>query len=444
MTVPSALATDPLIRAIADGDCEDIVERMNRGCQCVSLDHARLKSELERDPRDGALLATITATRPHLFADSVAFVAERHLDAATALVEAVDRVVSLPGWQSAVLAHAPASARVPCAASGVFLGFDFHLGADGPRLIEINTNAGGGLLNVALARAQRACCAEVVPQAARGQGDPEQVFFEMFVSEWHAVRGDAPLRTIAIVDRDPQSQYLLPEFLLFQRLFERHGLKAWICDPTALQFVDGRLLLEGEEVDLVYNRLTDFSLDEPESAALAAAWQSQAAVITPHPRAHALYADKGNLALLCDDQFLQSLGVDATTRSILVEGIPRTVRVRAEDGDSLWKNRRDLFFKPATGYGSKAAYRGDKLTRSVFANILAGDYIAQALVPPSARRLSVEGVATDLKMDLRVYAYRGAVQLAAARLYRGQTTNFRTPGGGFATVVALPCAQRGA
>ncbi|WP_407277718.1 hypothetical protein U5817_13765 [Aromatoleum evansii] len=444
MTAPSALATDPLIRAIAEGDCEDIVERMNRGCQCVSLDHARLKAELERDPRDGALLATINATRPHLFADSVAFVAERHLDAAAALVEAVDHVVNSAGWQSAALAHAPASARIPCAASGVFLGFDFHLGTDGPRLIEINTNAGGGLLNVALARAQRACCAEVAPLAVRSPGDPERAFFEMFVSEWRSVRGDAPLRTVAIVDREPQSQYLLPEFLLFQRLFERHGLKAWICDPAALQFVDGRLLLDGEEVDLVYNRLTDFSLDEPESAALAAAWKSQAALITPHPRAHALYADKGNLALLCDDQFLQTLGVDAATRGVLVQGIPRTVRVRAEDGDSLWKNRRDLFFKPATGYGSRAAYRGDKLTRSVFANILAGDYIAQALVPPSARRLSVEGVATDLKMDLRVYAYRGAVQLAAARLYRGQTTNFRTPGGGFATVVALPCVQRGA
>lgn len=444
MTATSALARDPLIQAIADGDCDDIVERMNRGCQCVSLDHARLKAELERDPRDGALLATISATRPHLFADSVAFVAERHLDAAAALVEAVERVVSLPGWKSAVLEHAPASARIDCAASGVFLGFDFHLGADGPRLIEINTNAGGGLLNVALARAQRACCAEVAPLASRSDEDPERLFLEMFLAEWRSVRGDAPLRTIAIVDRDPQAQYLLPEFLLFQRLFERHGLKAWICDPAALRFVGGRLLLDGEEVDLVYNRLTDFSFDEPASAALAEAWHAQAAVITPHPRAHALYADKGNLALLCNDGFLQSLGVDAATRSVLVTGIPHTVRVRMDDADSLWKHRRELFFKPATGFGSRAAYRGDKLTRSVFASILAGDYIAQELVPPSARRLSVEGVATDLKMDLRVYAYRGAVQLAAARLYRGQTTNFRTPGGGFATVVALPCAQRGA
>ena len=32
------------------------------------------------------------------------------------------------------------------------------------------------------------------------------------------------------------------------------------------------------------------------------------------------------------------------------------------------------------------------------------------------------------------YVYDGAVQLVAARLYQGQTTNFRTAGGGFAPV----------
>jgi hypothetical protein len=35
--------------------------------------------------------------------------------------------------------------------------------------------------------------------------------------------------------------------------------------------------------------------------------------------------------------------------------------------------------------------------------------------------------------------YRGRVQLISARLYQGQTTNFRTPGGGFAPVLTVPC-----
>ncbi len=47
---------------------------------------------------------------------------------------------------------------------------------------------------------------------------------------------------------------------------------------------------------------------------------------------------------------------------------------------------------------------------------------------------AIDGGETSLKLDLRNYAYDGRVQLVAARLYQGQTTNFRTAGGGFAPV----------
>jgi hypothetical protein len=49
----------------------------------------------------------------------------------------------------------------------------------------------------------------------------------------------------------------------------------------------------------------------------------------------------------------------------------------------------------------------------------------------------VDGVRTRLKFDLRAYTYDGQVQLLTARTYSGQTTNFRTPGGGFAPVFVL-------
>ena len=45
------------------------------------------------------------------------------------------------------------------------------------------------------------------------------------------------------------------------------------------------------------------------------------------------------------------------------------------------------------------------------------------------------GTPIALKADFRNYVYAGKVQLIAARLYQGQTTNFRTPGGGFAPVM---------
>ena len=99
----------------------------------------------------------------------------------------------------------------------------------------------------------------------------------------------------------------------------------------------------------------------------------------------------------------------------------------AKTGDAFWARRKQLFFKPAAGYGSKAAYRGDKLTKRAFEEVLSGGYVAQALVPPSERVVGVEGQRIGLKLDLRNYVYRGRVQLVIARLYQGQTTNFRTP-----------------
>jgi hypothetical protein len=59
------------------------------------------------------------------------------------------------------------------------------------------------------------------------------------------------------------------------------------------------------------------------------------------------------------------------------------------------------------------------------------------LVPPGERLIQVDGVQADLKFDVRAYTYAGKVQLLAARVYSGQTTNFRTQGGGFAPIIVL-------
>lgn len=122
----------------------------------------------------------------------------------------------------------------------------------------------------------------------------------------------------------------------------------------------------------------------------------------------------------------------------MLANIPHTEVVDAAHAERLWSARRDLFFKPAAGYGSRAAYRGDKLTKRVWEDILAGDYVAQAIMLPGQRVTGSQENPGLLKFDIRSYAYDGKVQLTAARLYQGQTTNFRTPGGGFAPVFSLP------
>jgi hypothetical protein len=422
--------------------CIDLARQLNAGCHCASLDRERLEVELERV--SPGFHAMVMDGRPHLFSDSFAFVSGRHVQRMADLIAAIEQVISLPAYRRHVLAWAPAIAGHETALRGVFMGYDFHIGEQGPQLIEINTNAGGGLLNALLARAHQVCCDDVealLPGELAGD-TPEHLFLEMFRAEWARSRRTTSadfLKTIAIVDEAPEGQYLYPEFVLFQRLFEQAGIRTVICDPGTLSFRD-QALWQGEmRIDLVYNRLTDFAFESSSCAALRDAYLADAVRVTPHPQAHALYADKRNLVTLCDDALLATWGVTPTLRDVLRAGIPRTELVLAEHADDLWARRRQLFFKPAAGYGSKAAYRGDKVTRRVFDEILAGNYIAQALVPPSSRTLAPAGTPIELKLDLRNYVYAGHVQLIAARLWQGQTTNFRTPGGGFAPVLEVPC-----
>lgn len=407
--------------------------RFNEECICHCLDPVRMSRALAVP---GFAHEALRETHPHLFSDTRVYVAEAQLRFMARLVAAVERLVQLPAWHERILTHAPAAAHHVPAAAGVFLGYDFHLNGEYPQLIEINTNAGGGLLNAKLLQAQQVDCEHALkgfPEACAVEAD----FVAMFREEWRLSRGARPLKCIAIVDESPENQFLAPEFVFFQRLFESVGIAALIVDPRELRLEGGELRCGERTVDLVYNRLTDFSLDAPPNAVLQQAWLEDAVVLTPHPRAHAVYADKRNLVALSDADWLREIGVAAEDRQVLQAGVPRTVEVTPENADRFWAARRQWFFKPAVGYGGKAAYRGDKLTRRVFSEIIQGRYIAQALVPPSERCVRVDGEVRRLKLDVRNFVYQGCVQLVSARLYQGQTTNFRTHGGGFAAVLAV-------
>jgi hypothetical protein len=113
------------------------------------------------------------------------------------------------------------------------------------------------------------------------------------------------------------------------------------------------------------------------------------------------------------------------------------VLVTNDNSQVLWEARKKLFFKPAGGHGSKAVYRGDKLTNGVWAEIIRGGYVAQDFAAPNERMIKLDGTAERCKTDVRLYTYDGQILLTAARLYQGQTTNFRTPGGGFAPVFII-------
>jgi len=408
---------------------------LNAGCQCVTVEVGVLRAAVEGRLAAVGLPANLAASHPHLFSRTPVFLGAEHARRMAGAVRAVEAAVSLPAYREAALGWAPEIARHDSGARGAFLGFDFHLSADGPKLIEINTNAGGGFLAAMLDDAALVCCGSAVTQA-NGHPAFEQRAVEMLVEELRRAGHSGGPLSIAIVDEAPESQYLHPEFLLAQSALRRAGITAVICDPGELEIKDGILQASGESVDLVYNRLTDFYLEESAHGVLRETYLGGNAVVTPNPRAHALYADKRLLGLLGDAAWLRRAGLDAELAGLLGDVVPATAVVRSEDGTRLWQERKNLFFKPFGGFGSRGAYRGDKLTRRVFEGILRGGYVAQALVPPAERIPAQDGAA--LKFDVRNFAYGGEIQLLAARLWQGQTTNFRSEGGGFAPVIVLP------
>lgn len=411
---------------------------LNAVCACFRPD-----PDAAADAFAGLSEATRAAlrSRPQFFAPEVAFVDHAVVERIVAFLAAMERLVARPEWQRSALADAPPSAR-PSAAAGVMMGYDFHLGPDGPKLIEINTNAGGAALQVLALAAVRACCRaaelwrEETLRLPYTVESARAALIQSFAEDYAAARSGSSLTHLAIVDQEPQRQALFPEFLVYADWFRAHGWTVEILDPSALTLRDDGVHGAEGRIELIYNRLTDFGLEWPSHAVLAAAHREDRVVLTPHPRVHALYADKRRLIELCDARKLRALGVDASDAATIVGMVPETRAVAEFDPARLWAERAQWFFKPARGYGSKAAYRGDKLTRGHFQDILAQatDYVAQRVVPPSTRHARLGAGQQVLKWDLRAYAYRGRLLLLGARLYQGQTTNFRTPGGGFAPV----------
>jgi len=409
-------------------------EILNRDCGCEVTDIAALHRDFERG-LGSELAASLSQSHPHLFSTMPVFIDAAHLRDMQALVDAVQAVSKLPGYRDRALADAPDIAQTHTAAHGVFTAFDFHITPAGPRLIEINTNAGGALLNAAARRSQPPCCPDLEERfRAQPAADAlEDTFVGMFRREWQLERGDLPLRTIAIVDEDPPRQYLYPEFLLFRELLQSHGLDACVVEARELEAGPDGLSHRGQQIDLVYNRLTDFYFERPEHSNLRRAYQEGSAVVTPHPRAHALLANKRNLVMLSDAGFLASLELEPAHLANLLRMVPGTVSVGNAD-EQWWADRKRWFFKPVDGYGGRGAYRGDKMTRRVFATLGQGRYVAQELTPPGERSRMRAATREAFKVDVRAYAYDGAIQLVAARLYQGQTTNFRSAGGGFAPI----------
>ena len=144
-------------------------EALHRDCFCVAVDPGAVREQLTSLLDATGTPVHLADAHAHLFSSLPIFVPEPTVALMTAAVQALTEVVASPAYVAAALSWAPAIATRDPGSPGGLLGFDFHLGPDGPRLIEINTNPGGLLLNAILARAQRLCLPDLSVARSRGR-----------------------------------------------------------------------------------------------------------------------------------------------------------------------------------------------------------------------------------------------------------------------------------
>jgi len=365
-----------------------------------------------------------------------------HFAAIQRTVRVLFSLARSPGYQASLADSADPVTEHEPGNFGVFMGYDFHVTPAGPRLIEVNTNAGGALLNglhtASLCDPQKlACmCCDLL-----SVNDLEREIVDTFRAEYEAATGrpGAELARIAIVDDAPAQQFLALEFELFRRLFASAGIEARIADTRELlRAPGGGVALGGFRPQLVYLRDTDFALASERATALRAAYLAREVVVTPSPREHFLLADKRRLACFSSRERLIALGVADDDARFLSEVIPETRLLAELDAESAWRERASWVFKPAAAFGSRAVYRGDKISRKKFAEIAPEvGYVAQRNAPPGLVHVETSEGPREMKFDVRAYAYRERVLLLGARVYEGQVTNLRSPGGGFSAICVV-------
>ena len=343
------------------------------------------------------------------------------------LVHLLDRISRLPSYRALVAPLVPEVARFDPGHDAVMMCYDFHQTDQGSKLIEVNTNAGGSLPAYLADRQTTEAMTTGLP------ANQKRKLLGQFFEEYRCFAGDVSLspQRLVILDERPEEQFLFHEMQLFAELFREAGIKAFVADPSELKASADGVFLEGAPVDMIYNRHCDFYLETEAMAGLRAAYLAKQVCLSPNPFVYGLLADKRRLTLWPDPDFAGQVGLTEQETALLQQTIPQSRLLVDLDTDEAWAGRRKSVFKPVARFGSRGVLLGEKISRKRFNELEPGETLVQELVPPSVTEVPGH---EPMKTDFRVYAYRNRVLGITARLYRGQVTNLRTEGGGFARV----------
>ncbi len=301
----------------------------------------------------------------------------------------------------------------------ICMSYDFHVTPENQlKLIEVNTNAAFLALGYQMYKSRK------LPLPVKDFSFEE---LRKNIETEIKLQGRIAKKSlsVAIIDEEPEKQRLYVEFLVFHELFKQWGWDSKILDYRKL---------DTATTDFIYNRFTDFFLNNPESASLKKSFLSKQCCFSPNPFEYFLLADKQRMIDWSQHENLKKWDVPTEDQAVIRSIVPISTSLEDHNKDLIWTNRKGYFVKPKRAFGSKQTYRGASVSRKVFDELVGRDFIAQEFIPPMEQVFKTPEGDQSFKFDLRCYAYQGRLQLIVARLYQGQVTNLRTPLGGFACV----------
>ena len=328
---------------------------------------------------------------------------------------------------------------------------DAFLTPDGPRFIEINSDAPAGFgYSDRMARVHRDL--PVFREFARTQAVTYQASDEGLV---RAVMGALPRTTagpplVAIVDWAEVKTRADQEIL--REAFLARGFDCVLADPRAMTVRAGRLRTSGRPVDLVYRRavLSELVEHELEVQAFLIAYRERLCPFVNTLRCR-LSEDKAFFAVLTDEAFGSLMSEDE--RQFVARAVPWTRKVEerrtVKDGRAVdlvpfvLAERERLVLKPAHAYGGRSVFVGDETPAmeweaAVRAALGSPWVVQERVVIPEEPFPAFEGGSlgfVPLKVNTNPFYVAGQDVGAVTRASRSSVINVSAGGGSVPTFV---------
>ncbi len=324
--------------------------------------------------------------------------------------------------------------------------------ADGPRFIEINSDApagfgyGDSMANV-FARLPlfRTFAKEKSVHYQRSAG----VLVDAFASLWRR-RGGRGVPNVAVLDwTDVKAR---PDQEILSKVFKARGARCVVADMRDVEIRRERLYCGEMPVDVVFRRGVSWEIAPraDELMAFLTAYERGLALFINTFRCN-LSEDKGFFAILTDESWAHLLSEEE--RDLVLRCLPWTRRL--EDRKTLWHarevdlvphvlaHRRDFVLKPTEGYGGEAVVVGDQVTEAEWLaaveTALRRPTVVQERVeiPEERFPMVIDGDLRfeSLKLNTNPFYVSGGEVGAITRLSREAVINISAGGGAVPTYV---------